>query len=321
VCFLLARTPTIVDLGRIATRIDTVIALARRQHRNVTRAQLLALGLSPEAIQRRVRSGRLHREHLGVYSVGTPATTPLELAAAAVLACGDGAVLSHESALALWGQAKRWPETPRVITRSRIRRPGIQTRETALSRKDIRTHHGIRATSLARTLLDCSPSLTRKALARAVNDALRSQYMTQAQLADIAQRNPRHPGTKLISPFVDTPTAPTRSHLEDAFLEFCAKYGLPRPQVNNVVCGYEVDFLFEPQRLIVELDGWEFHRDRTSFERDRTRDADTAEAGYLTVRITWDRLKIQPRREADRLRGILASRAPGPPQRLSSSPT
>ena len=310
-----------VDLGRIATRIDTVTALARRQQRNVTRAQLLALGLSPEAIQRRVHSGRLHREHLGVYSVGTPATTPLELAAAAVLACGDGAVLSRESALALWGQAKRWPETPRVITRSRIRRPGIQTHETALARKDIRTHHGIRATSLARTLLDCAPSMTDKSLNRTVNDALRSPYMTKTQLADVCERNPRHPGTKLLKPFVQSRTGPTRSEFEDAFLRLCEHYGLPRPAVNTIVCGYDVDVLFARERLIVELDGYDFHNDRQSFETDRLRDADTAEAGYLTVRITWDRLRRQPRREADRLRRILASRAPEPAPRPSSSPT
>ena len=208
-CVSTARADSdIRDLRRIPRKIDTVIALARRQHRNVTRAQLLALGLSPDAIQRRVQTGRLHREHLGVYSVGTPATTPLELAAAAVLACGDRAVLSRESALALWGQAKRWPKMPRVITRSRIRRPGIQTHETALAPKDIRTHHGIRTTSLARTLLDCAPSMTEKALTRTVNGALRSLYMTKTQLADVCERNPQPPGYEAPQPIRTKPHRP-----------------------------------------------------------------------------------------------------------------
>jgi predicted transcriptional regulator of viral defense system len=300
------------DLGRIATKIpqEAIVTLARRQDRNVTRAQLLALGLSPEAIQRLARRGWLHRQHLGVYSVGTPATTPLELAAAAVLACGRGAVLSHGSALALWGLAKRWPEPAHVTTPTDHRPSGLAVhRTTTLARADIRTHLGIRTTSLARTLLDCAPSLGDKVLTRAVNDALRSPYLTHAQLAEVVKRNPRHRGTKLLNPFVQSPTGPTRSEFEDAFPEFCAKYGLPRPKINTIVCGYEVDAFFERERVIVELDGWEFHNDRRAFEADRSRDADTLQAGFVTIRITWERLRDHPRREAVRLQAILASRA------------
>jgi very-short-patch-repair endonuclease len=303
------------DLVRIPAKIpqEAIVALARRQHRQVTRAQLLALGLASGAIHRLDRRGWLHRSHLGVYSVGTPATTPLELAAAAVLACGRAAALSHGSALALWNLAKRWPEPAHVTTASDRRPSGLAVhRTTTLARKDIRTHNGIRATSLARTLLDCAPSLARKTLTRAVNDALRTPHLTHAQLADVVLRNPRHPGAKLLTPFTQTPTGPTRSQFEDAFLEFCATHGLPRPKVNAVVCGYEVDALFEHHRVIVELDGWEFHNDRRSFERDRARDADTLQAGYVTVRITWDRIRDNPGREATRLKTILASRASEP---------
>ncbi|HXO08976.1 MAG TPA: type IV toxin-antitoxin system AbiEi family antitoxin domain-containing protein [Solirubrobacteraceae bacterium] len=296
----------------MATKIPNgaIVAVARRQHRNVTRAQLLALGLSAKAIQRLVERGWLHREHQGVYSVGTPATTPLELAAAAVLACGRGAVLSHGSALALWGLAKRWPEPAHVTTPIDRRPSGLVVHQaTTLSRADIRAHLGIRTSSLARTLLDCAPSLGDKVLTRAVNDALRSPYLTHAQLAEVVKRNPRHRGTKLLNPFVQSPTGPTRSEFEDAFLEFCAKYGLPRPKINTIVCGYEVDALFERARVIVELDGWDFHNDRRAFEADRSRDADMLQAGFVTIRITWERLRDHPRREAARLQTILASRA------------
>jgi Transcriptional regulator, AbiEi antitoxin len=299
----------------MATKIPNgpTVAIARRQHRNVTRAQLLALGLSSDAIDHRLRRGWLHREHQGVYSVGTPATTPLELAAAAVLACGDGAALSHGSALALWSLAKRWPEPAHVTTASDRRPSGLTVhRTTTLARKDIRTHNGIRTTTLARTLLDCAPSLANKTLTRAVNDALRSPYLTHAQLVDVVDRNPRHRAAKLLKTFVQTLTGLTRSEFEDAFLAFCDKYGLPRPKVNTIVCGHEVDALFERERVIVELDGWDFHNDRRTFEADRNRDADTLVAGFVTVRITWERLHEHPRREAARLRRILASRASEP---------
>ncbi len=274
------------------------------------RNQLLALGLNSDAIKRGVRGGWLHPEHPGVYAVGTPATTPIEHAAAAVLACGDGAALSHGSALALWGFARRWPDRPNVIAPT-DRRPSKVVVHTAktLTNKDIRIHHGIRVTSLTRTLLDCAPKLPRKQLTRAVNDALRSPYLTRAQLADVIARNPRHRGAKLVQPFVDNDQGgPTRSEFEDAFLDFCNEHGLPRPQVNTTVCGHEVDALFPDHGVIVELDGWQFHRDRTSFESDRDRDADTLAADLVTVRITWERMTGRPREEAARLRQILARR-------------
>lgn len=300
---------------RIAPKIpnDAIVALARRQHRNVTRAQLLALGLSSDAIKRRVSHGWMHREHLGVYAVGTPANTPVEHAAAAVLACGDGAALSHGSALALWGLAKRWPIQPHVTVR-RDRRPrGIAVHlASSLTRADLRTHLGIRVTSVARALLDCAPTLTSKALTRAVNDALRSPYLTHAQLTDVCRRLRNHPGTGRLVPFVQTPAGPTRSEFEDAFLGFCERFGLPRPLVNTVVCGYEVDAFFAAERVIVELDGWDFHNSRTSFEGDRDRDADTLAARIVTVRITWERLTERPDQEARRLSLILSQRRAPP---------
>ena len=98
---------------------------------------------------------------------------------------------------------------------------------------------------------------------------------------------------------------PTRSAFEDAFLAFAKRHGLPRPEVNRRVAGYEVDMLWQAQRLIVELDGYAFHHHRRPFERDRDKDADLVAAGYSVVRITWQRLTRQPEREARRLHGLL----------------
>jgi len=309
VCLLLAPPGAIGHLRRIATKIpNEVVALARRQHRNVTRAQLLALGLSSEGIDRRLRGRLLHREHLGVYAVGTPATTPIEKAAAAVLACGDQAALSYGSALALWGFARRWPDPPH-ITAPTDRRPSKVVVHTAktLTRADVRVHMGVRTTTLARALLDSARDTP---ITRAVNDALRSPFLTKSQLADVCARNPNHPGTTLLIPFLDLTSGPTRSEFEDAFPDFCRTFDLPVPTMNVIVCGYEVDAYFPEHGVIVELDGWAFHRDRATFESDRNRDADTLAAGLVTVRITWVRMTTNPQHEADRLRAILARRRP-----------
>jgi very-short-patch-repair endonuclease len=295
----------------VAASVDQrIAALARRQHGNVTREQLLSLGLRPSAIAYRVRTGRLHRVHLGVYSVGRAPSTPLERASAAVLACGHEAVLSHQSALTLWGFATRWESPMHVTLCARRHRPGIATHEArSLTRADLRTELGIRVTSPARTVLDCAPSLTDKRLTRIVNDGRRSGKLKLSELQDVTQRFRNHPGSAALKAFLYDPGAPTRSEFEDAFLTFCKRFALPRPQINTTVGGYEVDALFAAERVIVELDGWDYHQGQAAFEVDRLRDADALEFELVTLRLTWQRMNGAPAREAERLRRILAQRA------------
>jgi predicted transcriptional regulator of viral defense system len=296
----------------VAASVDQKIAaLARRQHGNVTREQLLSLRLGPAAVSYRVRTGRLHRAHAGVYAVGRPPSTALERASAAVLACGPGAALSHQSALTLWGLQSRWQGPMHVILGTERRRPGIVTHQArGLTRRDIRTELGIRVTSPARTVLDCAPSLPDKRLTRIVNDGRRSGKLKLKELDDVRRRFPNHPGAQRLAELIDASTgAPTRSEFEDAFLEFCKRFALPRPQINTTVRGHEVDALFAAERVIVELDGWDYHQGRAAFEVDRLRDADALEFELVTLRLTWERMNGAPAREAERLRRILAQRA------------
>jgi very-short-patch-repair endonuclease len=297
------------DNSRIAWKIRT---LAGRQYGHVTRAQLLGLGLGRGAIDHRIEAGKLIVVHPGVYAVGHQQTTAVALAAAAVLACGPDAVLSHESAAALWGMRDRWPRRPEVTAPRNRRRPGICAhRSRTLSAKDIRRHRGIRVTSPARTVLEIASRLSAPALARTVNDGRLGRHLRVADLAELLERLPQHPGTPRVLPLIRTATGPTRSQFEDAFVAFDERFGLPFPRMNARVAGYEVDALFEAERLIVELDGFEYHRDRRSFERDRERDAATLAAGYGTVRLTWERFTGSPDREAARLHAILRARRGG----------
>ncbi len=240
--------------------------------------------------------------------LATPPRLPLERAAAAVLACGPGAALSHLGALALWGFIKQWPDSLDVIVTSGDWRPrGITThRYTGLKPRDLTVQLGIRATGAARSLLDGAPLLVDDR--RVIPDALHSPFVTRRQHADVRARFPLHPGAKLLDPFLEDGRNPTRSPFEDDFLAFCERYGLPTPLTNVKVAGHTVDALFEPQKLIVELDGWEFHGSRDAFETDRQRDADTLAAGYRTIRITWERLHIRPGPEAARLKRVLRLR-------------
>ena len=304
------RSRLLTGVGRNSPLWRQIAQVAAEQHGNITTEQLLALGLGKDAIQYAVRTGRLFRVFRRVYAVGRPPTKPIERAAAALLACGPRAVLSHSSAMVLWGFWKHWGE-PFDITVAADRRPShIKThRCSTLRRRDVTTHHGIRVTTPARTTLDIAPRLNAKALTRLINDARLAKLLTLDELADLAAHNPGHPGVPLLRPHLEDERSPTRSGGEDDFPGFCRRHGLPTPVMDTIVHGVEVDAYFPDEQLIVELDGWPYHRARSSFEGDRDRDATMLMHGIPTVRITYDRLdESSEEREAARLHVILEQR-------------
>jgi very-short-patch-repair endonuclease len=269
-----------------------IATIAAKQHGHVTRAQLLAVGISHARIQRWCDAGRLTRVHAGVYALGYRHAEPVARAMAAVLACGPGAVLSHESAAALWGW-RRWPSVPEVSAAWARQRPGIKAHRTrSLPRQDWTRQLGVPVTGPERTIREIESRLTRKQFTRMVKDAWLQHRLDTAAV------------TRLLG----YPAEPTRSEFEEAFRRFCRRFGLPKAVTLATLHGYEVDALFVAQRLVVELDGWEFHADQVAFVSDRDRDADLLDFGYETVRITWDRLHETPEREAARFKRILARR-------------
>jgi very-short-patch-repair endonuclease len=277
------------DNSHLSLEIATT---AGRQHGHVTRGQLRGLGVNDMLIARWCRAGRLIRVHAGVYAVGYRRVEPVAIAMAAVLACGPGAVLSHESAAALYGW-RRWPRVPEVTAIQQRRRARIQSHTTrSLPRADVTRQLGVPVTRPERTIREIEPRLTRKQFTRMVKDAWQERRLDKAAV------------TRLLG----YPAEPTRSEFEEAFRRFCRRFGLPKAVTLATVHGYEVDALFVAQRLVVELDGWEFHADRVAFASDRDRDADLLDFGYETVRITWERLHETPVREAARLKRILARR-------------
>ena len=269
------------------------------------------MGLGVDAIDYRLRVGRLLRMHRGVYAVGYRSPSPLARAMAAVLACGPEAVLSHRSAAVLWEIDSRW-RTPIEVTAPTERcHRGVRVHHSrTLLREDLTVHFGIPVTAVARTLLDLAGVLDGKGLARAVNEA---QLKCRLRLDDLAALLAHSPGrtTGRLRAFVDCRQAPTRSVFEDAFLAFVDRYRLPRPAVNQCVAGYEVDVLWPEHKLIVELDSRAYHDSDQPFERDRNKDADLLVAGYPVVRITWRRLSDTPALEARRLADLLARRTGG----------
>jgi hypothetical protein len=276
-------------------------------HRQVTWAQLTALGLDSHGVARR---DWLSRVHTGVYSVGGPPRTGVEHAAAALLACGEGAALCHGSAMTLWSMWKRWELPMHVLVPGDRRPKGVKMHHLrGLRERDFRMLHDLRVTSPARTLLDMARQMPEAALKRRVNEARRAEILTMADLADVVERFARHPGARRLRPLLEIQGGPTRSEWEDEFPAWCSRHGLPPPVMNAIVAGYEVDALFPEVKVIVELDSWAFHQSRDSFESDRERDAATLAAGHVTVRITWGRMTVA---EAARLHQIIGQRRRNP---------
>ncbi len=289
--------------------VGLIISRASTVYGNVARSKLLELGLTASAIKRRVAGGTLHPSHKGVYGVGRPPRTPIERADAAVLACGRGAALFGAGAMVLWGWWDQWPAEFEVVARKRHRRPGLTVHcSKFLGPAETTTHRGIRVTKPARTQFDIAPTLNNEQLAKAVNTGLHSIYLTRGHLSDQLLRHPNHPSAKRILPFVATDDGPTRSDWERALPVFCATYGLPKPVMAPMVAGFEADAAWVEEHIVLELDSWRYHAEKVPFESDRDRDVERLLAGFVTVRLTWERMHVRPAREARRLHQLLAQR-------------
>ncbi|MGH2925399.1 MAG: DUF559 domain-containing protein [Solirubrobacterales bacterium] len=229
---------------------------------------------------------------------------------AAVLACGRGAVLSHRSAAALWaitppGAGAIDVTVPR---RAGSARPGIKIhRVRRLDRRDIAARDGVPVTTVARTLLDLAEVIRPDGLRRAFETTERLRLLDLAEIRRACERARGRRGLRPTLALLRSlrPAPETRSELERRFLDFCDRFALPPPSVNGTVEGLEVDAQWPGPRLAVELDGYEFHRTRAAFERDRARDATLQLAGYRVVRLTYRRLTDEPEEVARALLRLL----------------
>jgi very-short-patch-repair endonuclease len=270
-----------------------VLAVARRQHGAITAVQLADAGVGRHCVARLVRAGWLRRLYRGVYLVG-PLEAPFTRATAAVLAYGEDALLSHHAAAVLWAVCPPpLPEidiTVRTATGIHSRGPLRAHRCRNLHPHDVTRRHGIPVTAPARTLLDLATQLTRRDLARAVEEAQVLHLVTVASLNEQFDRYPKHRGTAALRKAIRPEPALTRSEAERRFLELIRRARLPEPRTNVRIGGYEVDFYWPDHDLIVEIDGYTFHSSRGAFERDRRRDAELGALGLRVIRVTWRRL-------------------------------
>jgi len=284
--------------------------LARRQKGNVTRAQLFEAGFTRDVIDRRVRLGALHEQFPGVYLVGHRAEPPLARECAALLYCAPRALLSHRTAGRLW----EWP-VPQieaveltVVGRHRRSRTGLIVYSmNAIEPAELRRHEGLPVTSPSLTLLDLAGVLGQEDLARCLNEA-RVQDLTDEELKTTLAAHPNRRGRRALAGLVRAEIAEfaVESEAEALCLRLMLDHDLKPDQSQARIGPYRVDFLYEAERLVVEVDGYRYHRTRDRFVRDRRRRAHLMALGYEVFVVSWPDLVDAPKQTMARLCAVRA---------------
>lgn len=299
-----------------------MLALAERQHGVVSRAQLLAAGVSRDQIDKRVACGRLLVIHRGVYAVGHRVLTREGRWMAAVLAGGSDAAVSVRAAAAMRGLHPPTGLIDVTVPRSRRPRRGLCFHRAALPADEITVVDGIRVTTVPRTLFDLAGVQPRPRVEKAINEAEVRRLWDPLSLQDMLDRHPGAPGAATIRAVLEAGRigdSLSASELELRFLAFLDDQRLPRPDANAAIhLGHrhaDGDMVWPSARLIVELDGRGVHDTRAAFEADRERDRRLLVAGWRVVRITWRQLHDEPWRIAADLRLLLGLEATSPVRR------
>lgn len=275
--------------------------MARLQRGLITRRQLLAIGIGDDSIHRSLRAGRLHRWGRGVYAAGHLSDGPLLAETRAVLLCGEGAVLSHQSAARLWKLLP--PESSdglmhvTVPGQHGVRCRGLCLhRSTTLAPGDVRAQHGLPLTAVTRTLLDLAEVVDTSQLHDALDEALVQRLVSRPMLAaTAAAARGRHGAQRLRAALGrHTVSHNLRSEAERRLLELIRAAELPEPRMNVYVHGCLVDAYWPEHGLVVEVDSVRYHSSVPVFERDRDKGNRLVAAGLAVMRLTWHQLRDQP---------------------------
>jgi very-short-patch-repair endonuclease len=228
---------------------------------------------------------------------------------AAVLACGDAAVLSHRSAARLWQLLPPGAEWVNITCReAEVERKGIVGHRSRLRDDEWLVHDAIPATSPFRTIFDLAAVLEMRELERAFHEAEVREVRDRVSLPMLLERYPGRRGTRKVRALLESrePLAVTRNDFEEAYLALVDGSGLRRPRMNAPLAirgrFFEIDALWERERVAVELDSRGVHGTHKKFESDRLRDRILVAEGWRTMRVTWRQLQDEPEEIARDLR-------------------
>jgi very-short-patch-repair endonuclease len=277
-------------------------------HGVVTRGGLLRAGLTAAQIRHRVRSGGLIREYPGVYRVGHRAASLEARYLAAVLACGERALLCGGAAGFLFGAIKGLAPPPEVVAPTKRRVRGVKTRRSRIERGDATVWRRIPVTTLPRTLVDLAAVLDIDELARAFHEAEVRHRTTPAQVEAVLERRPKSPGAAKLRAVLRGDAPVLLSRLEKRFRALLREDGLVLPETNRPAGGRYVDCRWPDRRLTVELDSYRYHHSRHAWEQDRRREREARARGDEFRRYTWGDVFENPQQMLAELRRLLGPR-------------
>jgi very-short-patch-repair endonuclease len=287
---------------------------AERQHGVVGRDQLVEAGFGRGAISARLRSGRLHRLHSGVYLVGHRLIQQQGRWMGSVLASGSGAVLSHYSAAALWGLRPTSRTRIDVTVSHRSRSSDLIRRHISEVPPDERTiREGIPVTTVPRTIFDLAATEPLDEVKLLLREMEFRELWDRFSLWDLVERYPGRRGIRTVTAALeglkDEPVGEQKNPLEERFAPLCRRHHLPLPHFNHPIEAggrrFQVDCHWPGTNQIVELDGWQAHKSRSAFREDKARDRRLAAAGYTVTHLTWNQLDDEPEAIASDLRVLL----------------
>jgi hypothetical protein len=285
--------------------------LASATHGVVTRADLLRVGISRHEISHRLRVGSLIREYPSVYRVGHRAPSVEAQYLAAVRACGEGALLCGLAAGHLLGLVKGEPPPPEVMTPTERRVDGVATRRCRrMDPRDGTILRGIPVTTVPRTLVDIAALLSLDDLARACHEAGVRFRTTPRQVEAVLTRHPTSPGAGDLRRVMSGEARVTLSKLERAFLSLLRGARLPLPETNRRAGSRRVDCRWPEYSLTVELDSYQFHNSRYSWERDRQREREARQREDEFHRFTYGDVVEDPGYVLSQLRRLLHVKCP-----------
>ncbi len=240
---------------------------------------------------------------------------------AAVLACGEEAMLSHRSAAALWGFGTEHPDYFEVSVRrhSTLRRPGIRVHDRAgLWNRDLSSRFGIPVTGPVRTFLDLATVTGPKTVERAINEADKLDVIDADSLREALDDHPGQAGIRLLRHVLDKDTFRlSDDELERLFRPLAAAAGLPVPLTKYVVNEFEVDFYWPDLGLVVETDGWRYHRTPSAQSRDALRFQLHVAHGLTPLRFSHRQVRYEPAHVKDVLARTAANLRARPAPSLS----
>ena len=287
---------------------EKVARIANRGHGVVTRQQLFRAGVSRREIESRLRSGMLLRAHPGVYRAGHRAPSVEATYLAAVFAAGEGAVLTGRAAAHLWGLVRGPAPVPVVIATSERRIEGVRTqRSRRLDPADVTVFNAIPVTTVPRTLVELAAELSADALARACHEAGVRYRVTPKAVEAVLQRRPSSPGARSLRRIMSGEVRVSLSKLEARFLQHMRAEKFRLPITNRPAGGRRVDCRWPEYRLTVELDSYQFHNSRHSWEQDRQREREARARGDDFRRYTYHDVVEDPGLMLNELRSIFAS--------------